>query len=527
MGAAVRQVRHLRLKAPSADAVHALLPRLEDGMRCASLPGDDSRLYLVRRLDLGHIARDVSPQTLALLIERRMDAQGGHWAQGGTTAAEQAEGVIFASALDARTRLALNLLRGLPTTAWYWPLAVAEFDSGGAVGDNLTRIATAVVQLPEARVALPVWLAAVHAEAAGAHWLAAVEPAQGRAWLSQTGIKMPTVPAAPADDQTPVDQIPRPAPTSAWWQPALASADASSTRPAVRGAQRAGATSTAVPSAAAWSEAKTVTPPAPPPTPADDPPAAADASLPALPPEPAPAQAGAPNEARRWPRTPDRHADRELRPAAALAESANPDGAAPQPTSELSTEPWQSAPYLQPTVAGGLLFLLPVLARLGLPGWLTGDDDATGDFASRVLCLSLQRLAVPDDDPVWALAQPLPDPAPPVAAPAPPSWADALLAVRAGQASLAGILAAAASLDDQAALWLRATRRWLRRAGRIGLASLVLRPARLSITPTHCDLHFRLQDADLRVRRVGLDIDPGWLPWFGRVVSFHYLDTQP
>jgi hypothetical protein len=24
------------------------------------------------------------------------------------------------------------------------------------------------------------------------------------------------------------------------------------------------------------------------------------------------------------------------------------------------------------------------------------------------------------------------------------------------------------------------------------------------------------------VRRLGLDIDPGWLPWFGRVVAFHY-----
>jgi len=25
------------------------------------------------------------------------------------------------------------------------------------------------------------------------------------------------------------------------------------------------------------------------------------------------------------------------------------------------------------------------------------------------------------------------------------------------------------------------------------------------------------------VRRLGLDLDPGWLPWFGRVVRFHYL----
>jgi hypothetical protein len=26
----------------------------------------------------------------------------------------------------------------------------------------------------------------------------------------------------------------------------------------------------------------------------------------------------------------------------------------------------------------------------------------------------------------------------------------------------------------------------------------------------------------LPVRLAGLDINPGWLPWLGRVVSFHY-----
>jgi hypothetical protein len=59
---------------------------------------------------------------------------------------------------------------------------------------------------------------------------------------------------------------------------------------------------------------------------------------------------------------------------------------------------------------------------------------------------------------------------------------------------------------------------------RIGLASLVVRRARVDITPTHVDVFFRLNAADVRVRRAGLDIDPGWVPWFGRVVTFHYED---
>jgi hypothetical protein len=33
---------------------------------------------------------------------------------------------------------------------------------------------------------------------------------------------------------------------------------------------------------------------------------------------------------------------------------------------------------------------------------------------------------------------------------------------------------------------------------------------------------------DLRIRWAGLDLDPGWLPWLGRVVSFRYgQETLP
>jgi hypothetical protein len=70
--------------------------------------------------------------------------------------------------------------------------------------------------------------------------------------------------------------------------------------------------------------------------------------------------------------------------------------------------------------------------------------------------------------------------------------------------------------------WYNAMRRWLRRFAHIGFFDLVLRPALLTVTPTHCDLHFDHRQADIRIRRAGLDIDPGWLPWFGRVVGFHY-----
>ncbi|MBK7674794.1 MAG: hypothetical protein IPJ27_08475 [Candidatus Accumulibacter sp.] len=46
--------------------------------------------------------------------------------------------------------------------------------------------------------------------------------------------------------------------------------------------------------------------------------------------------------------------------------------------------------------------------------------------------------------------------------------------------------------------------------------------ARVVVTCSHVDVHFRLADVSLPVRRAGLDVNPGWLPWLGRVVSFHY-----
>ena len=73
-------------------------------------------------------------------------------------------------------------------------------------------------------------------------------------------------------------------------------------------------------------------------------------------------------------------------------------------------------------------------------------------------------------------------------------------------------------------IWLAACRRLVRRGARIGLATLVVRPARLALTETHVDVFFGLNATDLRVRRAGLDVDPGWVPWLTKVVTFHYQD---
>ena len=47
-------------------------------------------------------------------------------------------------------------------------------------------------------------------------------------------------------------------------------------------------------------------------------------------------------------------------------------------------------------------------------------------------------------------------------------------------------------------------------------------PARLCATETQLDLDLETAEVDLAVRLSGLDLDPGWVPWLGRVVRFHY-----
>ena len=75
-------------------------------------------------------------------------------------------------------------------------------------------------------------------------------------------------------------------------------------------------------------------------------------------------------------------------------------------------------------------------------------------------------------------------------------------------------------------LWTLRLRRALRGHARMDLAELLQRPAWVGASPTHIDVIFALDSVDLRLRRLGLDSDPGWLPWFGRIVAFHFLGAE-
>ena len=92
---------------------------------------------------------------------------------------------------------------------------------------------------------------------------------------------------------------------------------------------------------------------------------------------------------------------------------------------------------------------------------------------------------------------------------------------------------ALADVNPVLACWLESTlsclRAWLASALELDSRSyeavvdtLLRVPGRVFATATHVDLVTTLEQARPRVRRAALDLDPGWLPAYGRVVQFHF-----
>lgn len=184
--------------------------------------------------------------------------------------------------------------------------------------------------------------------------------------------------------------------------------------------------------------------------------------------------------------------------------------------------PWANG---QLTAAGGALLLVPLLERLGYAQWLASLPPSTARRCTAAFWADLfMRLKLPSDDPAWALAdtatgtEPLPAPDPQALAAAEAR----LCPARAARPSPWYGTTARAGGQPAADPWLALARRWLRRRTGLSLHALVLRPGWLQLSATHADLVFDLDAMDLRVRRAGLDLDPGWVPWLGRVVGFHF-----
>jgi len=75
----------------------------------------------------------------------------------------------------------------------------------------------------------------------------------------------------------------------------------------------------------------------------------------------------------------------------------------------------------------------------------------------------------------------------------------------------------------QADDWWRRARFACVRQARLPLRRLLHRPGRVWLSPHRIDLMLPLASADIRIRRAGCDIDPGYVPWLDCVIHFHYI----
>lgn len=225
----------------------------------------------------------------------------------------------------------------------------------------------------------------------------------------------------------------------------------------------------------------------------------------------------------------------------------------------------------QPTMHAGFFFLLPLLNRLDITAFLRHHPHCIEvDFPQNLLCQIGHRLEIPEHDPIWASLHPYLEPLPKDGLSSfvvPETWCSGIaesedwqiqrglgshnqkvLLDRTGRLPL-GLWSGKApdavrTLIGGQSLWRApgqslgtgwelllkawhiAIRRWCRRYAHMGLYNLVCRPGRIQVTPTHVDVMLPLDQTDVWVRKVGLDLNPGWVPWFGRVVQFHYLERE-
>lgn len=180
-------------------------------------------------------------------------------------------------------------------------------------------------------------------------------------------------------------------------------------------------------------------------------------------------------------------------------------GAAPVPPSTAAATSW-----------GGLLFLLPVVAELGIPASVTAEPGEYGVGLRPVLHELGRRLlarAAPGAEPadvrdpaLLAFCGLSPDSQAP-RPPEPPASERIGLAAGSVVAALRERLPALEPDRGDPAL----------------LLSVCRRHAVIQADPGWIDVDLRLDEVSVEVRRAGLDLDPGYLPWLGCVVRFRYV----
>ncbi|HEX5745270.1 MAG TPA: hypothetical protein VFZ09_03440 [Archangium sp.] len=550
----MRRVDTLRLSARNEALVRHGALLLEDALRTASFPeAGPGRVLLIRSLPVGVIHGHLPPSSLALTLEQRVRELSRSAVHAEDSSAARRGAVFFRDDAEPSTLLAGRLARGSSVAAWFWPLAVPGFHPTQPRDEALRLTLSTALRTSAGPAAAVRLVETLHAQGLLDVLLQSLRWQEGPELVRSFG----GAPSAPVlrpgemASRAPVEEPRSPALRAAVtrWVETWSATDARSiwlvaaalvierrgrladarlleraahlaarlVSPPALVTQRNGGHEETVPASTESAALAKALPPgegssAVPSRPEEEPtltltPTPAASRLPAgntaLPTPGSSARKAAAREmsseeASRLaaPRTRPVSHEPTLRPQPpSLERGSEPPDPSFAPAT-VSPAEWPEHP--RPTVVGGLLFLVPVLERLGIATLLEQHPSlAELDLPDRFLTLIAGRLGAPAADPSRVVF------APQAASPLTPHEEQEL------GPRLRGLLTEA--------------RRWCRLQARLGLHTLIRRPARITATRTHVDILFDIQQVDIRVRSAGLDVDPGWVPWLGRVVRFHYL----
>ena len=172
----------------------------------------------------------------------------------------------------------------------------------------------------------------------------------------------------------------------------------------------------------------------------------------------------------------------------------------------------------------GFGFLVPLLGFLSFDQLLSENPFLTEvNFPVRILRLVSKRFGI---DPQHPLLQALPE-TPPCA----DQWVDNFIAPAGWQTLVRttqniDILLSRPTIRQLEITVQLLLSRFLYRFAKMSLRSLIMREGQIAITRTHLDILFDTNQLDIRIRKTGLDIDPGWVSWLGMVVQFHYQQKE-
>jgi hypothetical protein len=507
--AELRQIRTLRLSAPGREQVARTTIALEDALRTASLPRlPRGAILLVRRLDLGRLPADASPQWLSRHIETRLQALQLTPVHPRHEAPAAARAVWFADRSEALAALLATSLHDAPR-AWYWAGVLPGWRPGMSMRELLPRALRQAEGEAGVAALLDRLMRQGRLDSVLEHLDAAhVAPIAGSASATATPPQRQGTRGArqlPARGEAAgAASIPPPSRTTETSAPPIAS-DAWRTV-LTRWVRRWGPADRRSPWLAAHALVAVHGPAAA---------AHADRLIAHLT-APRPRSRTAPIEARTDQPQPAAYGP-EVDDATLLEPQPMHSAAQPAPREALDdARPAvlpSAEPDCQPSRHGGLLLLLPALARLEI-----AEADRDGDVCLCLLHRIADRLKIRKEDAVRrALPKPLPREEPRAFVP-PDAWRTLMRLPRGVDLGREDCLLAVCQL---------VLARYLRRYAKISPRRLVRRPALVHATPTHIDLCFDARWVELEVRLAGLDLDPGWVPWLGRVVNFHYDEGRP